>query len=70
MKELGAANGLNDAFVRERRRKYIRQKVWRKQDNSRSRGDMMSSPQMHAEASGRPGMQRAAAYFGVIYVGQ
>lgn len=70
MKELGAANGLNDAFVRERRRKYIRGKVWRKQDNSLSRRGMMSSPPMHAEAFGRPGMQRAAAYSGVIYVGQ
>lgn len=38
MKQLGAANGLNDAFVRECRRKYIRGEVWRKQDNSRSRG--------------------------------
>lgn len=70
MKELGSANGLNDAFVRERRRKYIRREVWRKQDNSRSRGDMMSSEAMHAEAPGRPGMQRTAAYSGVIYVGQ
>lgn len=70
MKELGAANGLNDTFVREHQRKYIRGEVWRKQDNSSSRGDVMSSEAMHAEAPGRPGMQRMAAYSGVIYVGQ
>lgn len=70
MKELGAANGLNDAFVQEQQRKYIRGEIWRKQDNSRSRGDMMSSDAIHAEAPGRPGMQQTAAYSGVMYVGQ
>lgn len=39
MKELGAANGLNDTFVQEQQWKYIRQK----QDGPRPRGDMMSS---------------------------
>lgn len=70
MKELDAANGLNDTFVQEQQRKYIWE-IWRKQDNSHSRGDMMSSDTIvYAEAPGRPRTQGKAAYSAVIYVGQ
>lgn len=69
MKELGAANGLNDTFVQEEQRKYMWE-IWRKQDNSHSHGDMMSSDTVHAEAPGRPQKQGTAAYSHVIYVGQ
>lgn len=69
MKELGAANGLNDAFVQELQKKKTFE-TGRKQDNSRSHGAMMSSDTMHAEAPGRTWMQGMAAFSGMIYVGQ
>lgn len=50
MKELGAANGLNDTFVQEQQRKYIWE-IWWKQDNSHSQEDMMSSDRVYRRGS-------------------